>query len=66
MPVGEKFMKEQRYATALFVISIILAAFLSYRDVPCYFFTGADTLPLIDTGRIRSFGDVAKKSLDWT
>ncbi len=42
------------------VLSIALIAFLTYRDILGYFFTGIDTMALIDSGRIQSFGDVIR------
>ena len=49
-----------RIATASLVSSVILAAFLTYREMLGYFFTATDSPTLIDTGRIRSLRDVGR------
>ncbi|MBI5408721.1 MAG: hypothetical protein HZA14_05085 [Nitrospirae bacterium] len=43
--------------TAFAAFSIILIAFLSYRNILDYFFTTADSLALIETNRILSIND---------
>ena len=48
------------YLTILMVLSIALISFLTYRDILGYFFTATDSLTLIDTARIQSFGDVVR------
>ncbi len=41
-------------------LSVSLIAFLTYRDILGYFFTGMDAIPLIDSSRIQSFRDVVR------
>ena len=50
----------QRAVTSFMVLSIALIAFLTYKDILGYFFTGSDSLTLIDTSRIQSFRDIVR------
>lgn len=43
--------------TVFIVISICLTVFFSYKDILSYFFTGLDSLNLIEEGRFNSFRD---------
>lgn len=45
--------------TASLLLSIALISFLAYNNVLNYYFTGIDTMSIIDAGRIVSFDDVA-------
>ncbi len=51
---------KQRAFTCLLTVSISIIGFLTYRDVLCYYFTGEDTLSLIDTSRVHSFRDITR------
>ncbi|MDO8281267.1 MAG: hypothetical protein Q7U10_01365 [Thermodesulfovibrionia bacterium] len=44
----------------LMVCSIALITFLAYKDILSYFFTGLDSLNLIEEGRFQSLSDVLK------
>jgi hypothetical protein len=60
MKGDRKTYLNQRLTTSLMALSIASFAFLTYRDVLNYFFTGTDFLTLIDTGRIQSSEDVVR------
>ncbi len=51
---------QKRLVSVFIFSSIVLIAFLSYKDILNYFFTAMDSFTLIDTGRIRSFKDVVR------
>ncbi|MBI4847186.1 MAG: hypothetical protein HY808_01225 [Nitrospirae bacterium] len=47
-----------RIITLLIILSIALLTFLSYKNILGNFFTGIDTVAIIEAGQIRSFDDV--------
>ena len=52
--------RSQVLRTSLLALSIVIIAYLTYRDMLGYFFTAQDSTTLIDTGRVRSFRDVLR------
>ncbi|MCX5896449.1 MAG: hypothetical protein NTZ51_11560, partial [Proteobacteria bacterium] len=57
---NNKRMKLSSPINYILLLSITLVAFVTYRDMLGYFFTGIDTLALIETSRIHSLKDVVK------
>ena len=57
---GKFNLRKSRSLIALAIVSIVLACFLTYGGMLRYSFTGRDTLTLIETSRVASFGDAAK------
>ncbi|MBI4963496.1 MAG: hypothetical protein HY913_09490 [Desulfomonile tiedjei] len=54
-------MERRCSLTSLMIVAVFstaMIAFLSYRPILGYFFTGTDTLTLIETSRIETAGDV--------
>jgi len=54
----KKIYTNQHITSNFMVLSIILIAFFSYRDMLDYFFTSGDDLIFITYGRIQSFKDI--------
>jgi hypothetical protein len=62
MPLSgnSKSVPNQIFIRVFVASSIALIAFLSYREMLTYSFTGADTLNLIDTSRVQSLQDLTR------
>ncbi|MDO8281268.1 MAG: hypothetical protein Q7U10_01370 [Thermodesulfovibrionia bacterium] len=60
MKIKKPLLSDQRIITCIIVLSLGLFSFLTYYDILGFYFTGTDTLTLIDTGRINSFDDLLR------
>lgn len=56
----KKICTDQRFITVLSILSIIMIAFLIYKDMLDYFFRVEDELACIYKGRLRSQGDILR------